>query len=238
MPDKKKAIVIGASSGIGRELALMLEKNGWKVGITGRRKALLDDVCAASLHGGIVASCFDITEANALEHNVAALEKALGGVGLFVISAGTGYLNPEFDPTLELQTAATNVQAFTALCDWAFSRFEAQGGGHLAAITSVAALIGDAHAPAYSASKAYQSVYLDGLRKRAEKKKLPVTVTEIRPGSVDTDMMKGEGHFWISTAQKAALLAYDSIVARKRLQYVSARWFLIGFVLRMAKIFR
>ena len=238
MSDRKKAVVIGATSGIGRELALLLEKEGWKVGATGRRKALLDDLCKASSHGGIIPLCFDITEENSLEQNLVMLENMLGGVDLFIISAGAGFLNPELDPALELQTSTTNVQAFTFLCDWAFSRFEAQGKGHLAAITSVASLIADASTPAYSASKAYQMLYLDGLRKRAKKKNIPITVTEIRPGSVDTDMMKGEGHFWISTAQDAGLLAYKALVKCKKLQYVSFRWSFIGVLLRIANIFR
>ena len=238
MDYEKKAVVIGATSGIGRELALLLEKNGWQVGATGRRTPLLDDLCTASTHGGIIPLCFDATEASSLEQNLATLEKMLGGLDLFIISAGTGFLNPELDPDLELQTVATNVQAFTRLCDWAFSRFESKKKGHLAAITSVSGLIADANSPAYSASKAYQVLYLDGLRKRAKGKALPITITDIRPGSVDTDMMKGEGHFWISSAHEAALLAYEGIAKGKTLQYVSGRWSLVGISLRIASIFR
>ena len=199
----KKAIIIGATSGIGRELALLLRKQGWKVGVTGRRGDLLEQLRVSSPEG-IYTGCFDVTDIDDLDEHLRQLAGQLGGLDLFVVSAGTGQLNPELDPAPELATVDTNVRAFTALCDWAYAWFRKNGGGSLTAITSVAGLIGEAEAPAYSASKAYQIMYLKSLRMAAKKRNPGLSVLEIRPGSVDTRRMQGEGHFWISTAEEAA----------------------------------
>jgi len=99
-------------------------------------------------------------------------------------------------------------------------------------------MLGGADGPAYSASKAYQINYLDSVAKLARKEKINCQITELRPGSVNTDMMKGEGHFWISTPQDAARLACKAISKKKRLQYISRRWRLIGFILRCLYFFK
>ena len=233
----KRALVIGATSGIGKELALQLEKSGWLVCATGRRQKLLDELRGMSAESRITTHCFDVTDIASLEQNLNAVTQLLGGIELFIISAGTGFLNPALDPQPQQETVNTNVQAFTGLCDWAFKYFLRQHNGHIVAITSVGGLIGEAESPAYSASKAYQIMYLDGLRSLVKKNRTPITITEIRPGSVDTAMMKGEGHFWISSARKAAALAYKAITKRKKLQYVSRRWSVIGLILRLKSLF-
>lgn len=232
--ESRRAIILGASSGIGREMALWLAGRGWRVGITGRREALLGEV-AESVPGRIVSSVFDVNDVDALPGRMEELTGRLGGLDLVVISAGTGFLNPGLAVGPEEDTVATNVAAFTAASVWAFNYFKQRGGGHIAAITSVAGLLGAAEAPAYSASKAYQILYLDGLRKRAKKENPACAITELRPGSVDTAMMKGEGHFWISRPA-AADLACRAIMKRKKRQYISRRWSLIGLILRLVSV--
>jgi len=228
----RKAIIIGASSGIGKEMALRLAKENWQVAITGRRKKLLDET-ASTLPNNIIASAFDADDTNALPARLDELVSRLSGLDLLVISAGCGYLNADMALEPELQTLQTNVASFTVSATWGFNHFKKQGHGQLAAITSVGGLIGAAAAPAYSASKAYKIMYLDSLRKRIKKEKVNCQITELRPGSVDTAMMKGEGHFWISSAENAAKLACQAIQKGKKLQYISKRWRMIGLVLRM-----
>ena len=101
----------------------------------------------------------------------------------------------------------------------------------------MAGLIGEGEAPAYSASKSYQITYLNGLRKRARKEAPGLSITDIRPGSVRTDMMKGDGHFWISSPERAAEIACLSILKGKSVQYVTPRWFLIGLALKIYGLF-
>lgn len=236
MASPGRVIIIGASSGIGREMALWFARRQWRVGITGRRKGLLDET-AALFPDAVVPAAFDAAELDMLPARLDALADRLGGVDLLVISAGTGDLNGELAPEIELRTAATNVDAFTAAAVWGFNHFRKAGRGHLAAITSVAGLLGDGAAPAYPASKAYQIMYLDSLRKQARRENIACRITELRPGFVDTDMMKGEGHFWVAKPEDAASLACRAIIGGRKLQYISRRWSLIGFALRLLSLF-
>lgn len=231
-----KALIIGASSGIGREMARRLAADGWLVAASGRRAELLRSL-SEEAPGRIIASAFDLNETSRLPEALSRAVEGLEGLDLAVISAGTGFLNPGLDPELERQTIDTNVLAFTLAADWLYDFFRKQGRGHLAAITSVGGLAAEGAAPAYPAAKAYQIMYLKSLRQRAGKEVPALTVTELRPGSVRTDMMKGEGHFWISSPEEAARLACQAIYARKNLQYISRRWSLIGLALRLGSIF-
>lgn len=233
----KRAILLGASSGIGKEMALRLAGQGWKVAITGRRRNLLDQI-ASEYPDAVLTAAFDVDDVDALPGRLDDVADRLGGMDLFVVSAGCGFLNPELAIEPELQTVATNVAAFTVAVDWAFTYAAKQGGGQLAAITSVGGLVAEGAAPAYPASKAYQILYLDSLAKRAKKEKVNCRITELRPGSVNTAMMKGDGHFWISSPRDAAELACAAIQRGKRLQYISRRWSLIGFLARCLSLFK
>jgi short-subunit dehydrogenase len=198
-----KVIIIGASTGIGKELAKILVHNGCKVGITGRRKTELEKLKQSNLNSYIVSS-FDCTTENNSE-KLNDLTNQIGGLDLLVLSSGTGDLDEDLNFEIENKTNLLNVNAFTEIVNWAFNHFEKQGKGHLLAISSIAGIRGSRIAPAYNASKAYQINYLEGLRQKAAKTKKPIYVTDIRPGFVDTDMAKGEGQFWVATKEKAAL---------------------------------
>ena len=227
----KRAIVIGASSGIGQEVARLLVADGYLVGVTGRRSDLLETLCAES-PGNYVSEAFDVSASDALAR-LETLIARMDGVDLVVFCAGTGYLNPELEMEPELDTVSLNVTAFTRVVDFVYRYFSDRDGGHLVAITSVMGLRGSGPAPAYAATKAYQINYLEGLRQRACKRKESVTVTDIRPGSVDTAMMKGEGHFWIASPRRAAEVILRAVRARKQVQYVTPRWRIVGLLLKM-----
>ncbi len=126
-----------------------------------------------------------------------------------------------------------NVTGFTVASDWAFNFYENQQYGHLAAITSLAGLRGSRHAPAYYATKAFQINYLEGLRQKARKSRKPIYITDIRPGFVDTEMAKGEGKFWVASAEKAAKQIFDAIQHRKPVAYITKRWGAIATLLKM-----
>lgn len=227
---ERRAVVIGATSGIGRELARLLAADGYLVGVTGRRADLLGTLRAESPERYVTAA-FDAAASDAAEH-VGALIDRMDGVGLVVLCAGTGHLNPELDAEPELDTVALNVEAFTRLAGFVYNYFAGCGGGHLVAVTSVMGLRGSGPAPAYAASKAYQINYLEGLRQRACKRREPVAVTDVRPGSVDTAMMKGEGHFWIASPRRAAEVILRAVRRRRAVQYVTPRWRAVGLLLR------
>ena len=227
----KRAVVIGATSGIGRELARLLVADGYRIGVTGRRADLLETLRNESPENCLT-EAFDAAAPDAATH-LETLIARMDGVDLVVLCAGAGYLNPELDTEPELDTVSLNVTAFTRLSDFIYRYFIACGGGHLVVVTSVMGLRGSGLAPAYAASKAYQINYLEGLRQRACKRGEPVTVTDIRPGSVDTAMMKGEGHFWIASPRRAAEVIMKAVRTRKSVQYVTPRWRTVGLLLKM-----
>lgn len=225
----KKVLIIGATSGIGRELAAMYAADGCRVAITGRRAQLLEEQRAAN--PALVARPLDITDTDSLGAKLYAVAAELGGVDLLVLSSGTGDINEALDFGVEKRTIDTNVAGFTAVCDWAMSYFEAQGGGHLAAITSVAGLRGSRACPAYNASKVYQMNYLEAMRQKARALRKPIFVTDIRPGFVDTAMAKGEGLFWVAPVAKAARHIYKAVEGTRKVAYVTRRWRLVAWVL-------
>ena len=225
----KKAIVVGASSGIGHQLAVLLAANGYTVGITGRRDQLLLNLQSTHPEQFIV-SVFDATDISNIPHHLEQLTSKLGGLDLLVLSSGTGKVNEALDTKIEQATNALNVAGFTAIADWAFSYFKKQSFGHLAAITSIAGIRGSRQAPAYFASKAYQINYLEGLRQKAKRTRLPVYITDIRPGFVDTAMAAGENLFWVASIKKAAAQIYKAIKLKREVVYVTKRWRLIGFL--------
>jgi short-subunit dehydrogenase len=225
----KKAIIIGASSGIGKALARELVQNKYRVGITGRREAHLLELQKEQPEQ-IQVAAFDTTEPNAIEQ-LEALEKRLGGIDLFIISAGIGHLNLDYDYSLENETNQLNVVAFTRLVNWSMRYFEKQGWGHLVNISSVASRRGGRQAPAYSASKAYQSIYLEGMAQKVDYDKLPIYTTDVRPGFVKTAMAKADKMFWVSSKEKAATQIFRSIQRKKRIVYISRRWVIIAWIL-------
>ena len=233
-PDKKmlrSAIVIGATSGIGSELADILVSQGYRVGITGRRVNLLRDK-VNTMPDRYVSQYMDVSDPKDCAWALERLWSRFSHVDVVIFCAGTGDINLDLDFSKEQQTIRTNISGFTFVADWVFRAFEKQGIGHLVAITSVAALRGNRQAPAYNASKAYQANYIEGLQQKAMNEKLNIRITDIRPGFVDTAMAKGEGKFWVMPVKKAALQVFQAIESKKRVAYVTRRWWLIGVLLR------
>ena len=228
----RRAIVIGASSGIGRELAVVLSQNGFAVGLMARRLELLEDL-RNSLKGPAFSRPADISDSSTAMTVLDDLIAEMGGVDLVVISSGTGFINPELDWAMEKTTLDVNVGGFTAMANVAFRHFVQAGGGHLVGISSIAAIRGSATAPAYNASKAFMSNYLEGLRVRARKAGLAIVVSDIQPGFVDTAMAQGPGVFWAAAPQTAARQIYKAIQRKAKHAYITKRWSVIGWLLRV-----
>ena len=228
----KKAIIIGASSGIGKELAKVLSQNGYAVGLTGRRIELL-----IALQNELPTESFvkamDVSQTDKAIQQLTELISEMNGVELVVISAGIGFINTELEWEKEKATIETNVAGFAAMANVAVQHFLEQRVGHLVGISSIAALRGSGGAPAYNASKAFVSNYLEGLRQKFFHLKLPIVVTDVKPGFVDTAMAQGEGLFWVAPTEKAARQIYKTIKARRNHVYVTKRWRLIGLLLKL-----
>lgn len=229
----RNAIVIGASSGIGKELARCLAANGYGVGLVARRLNLLQEL-ADELSTAVWTKSIDLTDPSQAMSLLGELIVEMGDVELFVVSAGTGFLNPDLNWEHERDTIAVNVLGFCAAVNVAISHFTKRKCGHLVGISSVAALRGDGVAPAYSASKAFMSNYLDGVRLMVRKRRLSIAVTDVQPGFVDTAMAKGDGLFWVASPQDAAQQIFDAIRKRKKQVYVTKRWRIIAWFLKVA----
>jgi short-subunit dehydrogenase len=230
----KKVIIIGATSGIGRELAKLYAQNNWLVGITGRRKELLDSLQEA-YPNNIVRECFDVTKDNNIEHMQFLLQQ-LGGLDLLIYNSGIGEPSKTLDLTIDINTAKTNVLGFIEIVNFAFNYFEKEGKGHIAATSSIASIRGNSLAPAYSASKAFMSNYMEGLYIRASKIKLPIYTTDIQPGFVKASMAKSEAMFWVAPVEKAASQIFTAIQNKKRRAYITRRWWLIAKILKWLPI--
>jgi short-subunit dehydrogenase len=228
----KKAIIIGATSGIGKELSERFVANNYKVGITGRRKELLLELKDKN-PDVYLTKVIDVTDTASSIQQLEELTIELGGLDLLVISSGIGEINEALDFEIEKQTIDTNIVGFTSIADWTFNYFEKQQSGHLVVISSIGGIRGSCQAPAYNASKAYQINYAEGLRQKAAKLKMPIFITDIRPGLVDTKMAKGEGLFWVMPLEKAVNQMYNAIVRKKKVVYVTKRWRLIAMILKL-----
>lgn len=216
--------IIGSSTGIGRALAEAHRGRGIACVTFSRKPESL---------AGFPSFYLDLTDGPEAEST---LEKAFAQYPeietIFLVS-GTGDI--EATPSCETarSTIALNCAGFTLAAYRAARHLEGRQAGRLVAVTSVAAIRGGSQSLSYNASKAYQSSLLEGLRCRFTRLKLPITVTEIRAGFVDTAMMKAEKPFWVATADQAAEAILSASIARRELVYVLGRWRLIGWLLRL-----
>ena len=228
----KKAIIIGASSGIGEALVDFLVNDGYVVGITARREELLIAI-QKKFPERVFYKVMDVQQTDKIEQICEDLSQIIGGLDLMIISAGIGHLNKNLDFEISHDVVKTNVVGFTCVANWSMNYFQKQGYGHLANISSIAGLLGNGIAPSYNATKAYQINYFNGLRKKVKKLKLRIALTDIRPGFVDTTILKGNGLFWIAPVDKAAKQIYAAIRKKKKRVYVTKRWALIALIIRL-----
>jgi short-subunit dehydrogenase len=231
------AVVIGASSGIGEALARELDGAGWRVALLARRLERLEAV-RATLSPQTVVRVLDVTHADAPGTLQRVLDE-LGRVDLVVISAGAGHNNPDLRPELDADTLAVNVLGFMTMASRTMRHFVGQGRGHLVGVTSIAALRGNA-AAAYAASKAFQSVYLDGLRDLARRGGHAIVVTEVQPGGVDTAMLKPDRplsglvrRLLIASPEKAARQILRAVQQQKKHAYITKRYALVAVLLKL-----
>ena len=217
----KRAIVIGASSGIGREVAKLLIQEGWTLGVAARRIELLQDI------GNVEVEQIDVTTEDAPARLRSLIEK-LGGMDLFFYASGIGKQNRELQQDIEIATVQTNALGFTRMIGEAYRYFAEHGGGHIAAISSIAGTKGLGPAPSYSATKAMQATYLQALEQLAHAQGLKIRFTDIRPGFVDTDLLSGTHHYpMLMEAKPVAKAIVRAVKQQKHICVIDWRWRLL-----------
>lgn len=220
----KKAVLIGATSGLGREVAHRFLSQGWKLGVAGRNVAKLQQLQDEFGEELVVTAVIDITQDNAVEA-VADLVRRLGGMDRFMHFSGVGYQNRSLDPQVEMAVLQTNGVGFYRMMDFAFNwfkeaavrgEFDSRHRAHVVAVSSVAGTRGIAIAPSYSSTKKLQSTYLEALTQMARMENLPIDLTDIRPGFVATPIL-GHNYPFIMPVEKAGRLMVHAIEKRKRI---------------------
>ena len=189
----KKAIIIGATSGMGRGIALGLLAEGYAIGVCGRRKEALDEIKAMS-PDRVFTKVIDVTKDEA-PSLLMELISEMGGMDLYFHSSGYGKQNVDLAMDIERQTVLTNSYGFVQMVITAFNYFKKEKrSGRIAVISSVAGTKGLGAAPSYSATKRFDWTYIEALAQLAHIQKLDIRFTDIRPGFVATDFIAGDSY--------------------------------------------
>lgn len=213
-----RAIVVGATSGIGAAIADRLEAEGARVARVGRRStAWPHDVrCVEE-----VPVLFD------------RIVSSLGGLDLIVYAAGLLHRvrEDEYDAVKDREMIEVNLTGAVAWLDSAAALFERARAGTIVGVASIAGDRGRRRNPVYGATKAALEHYLEALRNRLSR--FGVRVVTIKPGFVATPMTEGiPGMFWVVSADEAARLALSAVRRGRQVAYVPGRWRLVGSVVR------
>lgn len=231
----KNAIVIGATSGIGKETAKKLSQNGYIVGMVGRREERLIEL-QKSINTKTFTKIIDVSETDEAIKLLNELISEMGSLDVIVICSGIVKPNFELDWEKDKATIDTNISGFSAIANTAAQYFKVQKHGHLVGISSMSSLVYSDRSNAYCASKSFVSNYLKGLRMSLTKISPKIYVTEVLPGWVYTEMTNNVDKskvFWATTADKAADQIYDAIVKKKNKIYVSKRWRLLALAIKI-----
>lgn len=227
----KRAIVVGASSGLGMRVAQLLLAEGCVVGIAARRADRLEEV-----RNDYPETCFtkaiDVNDDNAATQLLSLIDE-IGGMDIYFHASGIGKMNPDLNADIELSTVETNALGFVRMIVCAYSYLANHGGGHIAAITSIAGTKGLGPAPSYSATKALQNTYLQALEQQARSRRLDISFTDIRPGFVRTDLL-GDTHFPMElTADFTARRILSALRHRRHVCTIDRRWAVVVALWRL-----
>ena len=228
----KKAIITGASSGIGREVARLLLADGWHIGVAARREEPLMALKATAPEH-VEVMTIDVTKEDAGEQLLMLIER-LGGMDLYFHASGIGKQNRLLTEDIELRTMATNAVGFTRMIGTAYRYFAERGNGHIAAISSIAGTKGLGPAPAYSATKAMQSTYLEALEQQARQCGLNIRFTDIRPGFVKTALLDDDFPYpMLMKPETVARDIVESIHRGRHVRIIDYRYRALTFVWRL-----
>ncbi len=232
----KRVILVGATDGLGRALAAEYASRGAWVTILGRSKekldALVSELAARHPFATVRGVLCDLADAGRIEPAFCEAIEATGHCDLLLYNAGVMPAGDGVtcDPAGDAETMNVNAVAAVRMLGLASNYFRAARRGHLAAISSIAGDRGRKGNPAYNASKAALTTFLEGLRNRLFP--FGVTVSTVKPGFVGTRMLDGrKGLFWVVPPDVAARTIADRLEKRHEVFYVYRRWGLFGLAL-------
>jgi len=205
--------ITGASSGIGRALAIEFSRRGYKLGLCGRRLELLKNLQQElSRNHTVEIAELDVSHYNTVKEVLFKLAEKLGGTKIIIANAGVCEKSLPGERTfyLDRKVIEINLLGAMATIDAGAEILKKQGGGQIVGISSVAGFRGLSNVPAYSASKSALSTYMEGIRHHLTQHKIGVTV--INPGFIDTAInTKRKFRLFLISANKCAHLTADMI---------------------------
>ncbi|MGB1253805.1 MAG: SDR family NAD(P)-dependent oxidoreductase [Candidatus Promineifilaceae bacterium] len=219
----KKAIVIGASSGIGAAIVTELAQQGYRVAALARREDKLNTLCAGLEQAR--AYVHDVTDYDAVPTLFNQITRDLDGLDLVVYVAGVQPIvaPDEYNFDKDRQMIEINLLGAMAWLNQAALRFSRAKTGQIVGISSVAGDRGRSAFPGYHTSKGALNVYLESLRNRLDKQ--GVTVTTVKPGFVDTPLLENAAKtFWVIQPSDAAQQIVSAVKKKRQVIYVPGRW--------------
>lgn len=220
----KKIIIVGASSGIGKQVALNFIADGWKVGVAARREEALKEL-KLQIPAQVEYEVIDITSADATSRLNALIDK-LGGMDIYFHCSGVGHQNTKIDIKVEVDTVRTNALGFTQMSVAAYNYFkDNKKQGQIAVISSIAGTKGLGVSPSYSATKRYNYIYLDCLEQLSRMQNVNITFTDIRPGFVTTALLDdGQKYPMQMSVEYAAKKIFKAVKRRKRVAVIDWKY--------------
>jgi short-subunit dehydrogenase len=227
----KRAIIIGASSGIGAALVRELAQQGYTIAALARREEQLTAVCQSI--PSATPYVHDVTDYDAIPAYFDKIVQDLGGLDTIIYVAGVQpeIALDEYDSQKDRAMIEVNLMGAIAWLNLAAIRFERAEEGRIVGISSIAGDRGRVGSPVYNTSKAGLNTYLEALRNRLSKK--GVCVTTIKPGFVDTVLLENAPKtFWVISPEEAASEMVEAIHKNRQIVYVPARWSMVGMIVR------
>lgn len=235
-----KAIIVGATSGIGKEIAINLINKGWSVGISGRRLSLLENIQSEHDKKRVFISEMDVTRPDAT-NGLDALISTMGAPDLLLYVSGIGYENHKLDPDKEIRTLQTNCEGMARIVVHFFNYvrnspniYTPNKKAHVAVVTSIAGTAGLGTAPAYSASKRMQSTYISALSQLSRMESVPIDFSDIRPGFVKTAILDSNKHYPMTmSVEQAAKHIIKGLEQKKRVITFDWKYKILVFFWRL-----
>ena len=231
----KRVVIVGATSGIGYESAKIFLQQGYVVGLAGRReeniKPLIEEYPQTTYSKQI-----DIKLPEAPQQLTELIDE-MGGMDIYLHVSGIGYQNMALDRQIEIDTVKTNCLGLTQMATTAYHYLSQNGGGQIAVVSSIAGTKGLGIAPSYSATKRYQSTYLQCLTQLSRMRNDNISFTDIRPGFVDTPLLRKANYPMKMKADYVAKKLYKAVVSKKRVAIIDWKYSLLVFFWRLIPTF-
>lgn len=232
----KRAIIVGASSGMGEVLARQLAQSGCRVALVARREQTLQEI-ADTLNADATsplarAYAHDVQDTAGVPALFDQIVTDLGGLDLIIYASGImpRVAADEYDTAKDSEIIAVNFTGAVAWLNGAARRFEKLGSGTIVGLSSVAGDRGRRGNPVYGATKAALNAYLESLRTRIERR--GAFVVTVKAGPVATPMTQGLKMPGVIPAEQAAREILAAAESHTRVAYIPAKWRPIMAVIR------